>query len=109
MSTTTAPRWHAMRTDETRQIETLLREQFPDADAYRYNSAVIRVRVVDKGFEGRSVEERDALVEPLLRQLPESTQRDILNLMTFTPDELKSSLRPKLLNLEFEDPSESQL
>ena len=110
MSPTILPRWHAMRTDETRHVEDLLRSRFSQADAYRYNSGSIRVRVVDPGFEGLSAEDRDARVEPLLERLPESTQADIINLITLSPGELeKPDVGSRLMALEFEDPTPSNL
>ncbi len=113
MTTTSAPTWEAKRTDESRQVEDVLkRAGFPQTDAYRYNSASIRVRVVDSRFEGLSPENRDALVEPILEQLPERIQTDIMNLFTFAPSELQqkaASPRAALLNLEFESPSPSIL
>ena len=109
MSQETMPRWHTMRTDETRDLEETLGKAFPKTDAYRYNSASIRVRIVDPRFEGKSIEERDAMVEPLLAQLPEATQSDVMNLLTLSPGEEKTSFKASFLNSEFEDPSESQL
>ena len=102
-------RWEAMRTDESRQVEDLLRKEFPKTDAYRYNSASIRVRVIDPRFEGLSIEKRDALVEPLLEQLPEEIQADIMNLITLSPSEAANPTKLSLVNLEFEDPSPSIL
>ncbi len=98
-----------MRTDETRLVEKALRDRFPQTDAYRYNSASIRVRIIDPRFEGLSHEERDAKVEPLLDQLPETTQADIINLLTLAPSEVQESSRKSLSNQEFEDPSPSTL
>ena len=72
MSNVTTPRWETLRTSETRRVEEILREEFPNTDAYRYNSASIRVRVIDHRFEGKSTEERDAMVEPILEKLPEA-------------------------------------
>jgi stress-induced morphogen len=109
MSQATEPRWHTMRTEETNQVEEILRPFFPDSDAYRFNSASIRVRVIDPRFEGKSNEERDSMVEPLLSKLPESIQADIMNLLTMTPDEASNSLRKQFANLEFEDPSRNML
>jgi hypothetical protein len=101
------------RTDETRRVEDVLRKAgFETVDAYRYNSASIRDRLIDSRFEGLSAEDRDAMVEPHLDQLPERTQADIMNLFTFAPSELQSTAknnRALLLNLEFEDPSPSIL
>ena len=101
-----------MRTEESRQVEEILRAGFAKADAYRYNPASIRVRVIDPRFEGLSVEKRDAMVEPYLDRLPERTQADIINLYTFAPSELQQtgrSFREFFLNAEFDDPSPSIL
>lgn len=113
MTNTTLPIWEAKRTDETRLVEDLLRKAgFEKADAYRYNSASIRVRVIDSRFERLSAERRDAMVEPHLDRLPEQTQADIISLYTFAPSELQESpktLREFMLNTEFDDPSPSML
>ena len=109
MSQVEAHRWERMRTDETRALEELLRKQFFQADAYRYNSASIRVRIVDPQFEGLSDEQRDDRVEPLLRQLDEATQADIMNLLILAPNEIEEFSPKFVVNLEFDDPSPSQL
>ncbi len=113
MNTASAPVWETKRTDETREVESVLRTAgFPQVDAYRYNSASIRVRVIDPRFEGWAVEHRDALIEPHLEQLPERTQADIISLYTFAPSELKQgpkTFREFLLNAEFDEPSPSML
>ncbi len=113
MSSTFAPPWEAKRTDETRNVEEVLRKAgFEQVDCYRYNSASIRVRVIDRKFEGLSSDKRDAMVEPHLEQLPERTQADIMNLFTFAPSELQQTpktSREFLLNAEFDDPSPSML
>jgi hypothetical protein len=50
------------------------------------------------------------LVDPLLNQLPEETQADIINLLALSPSELASTFhRKSLLNAEFDDPSKSML
>jgi stress-induced morphogen len=113
MTQTIISRWEDKRTKETSDVEVTLRNAgFKQVDAYRYNPASIRVRVVDPRFEGISTENRDAMVEPHLEQLPERTQADIMNLFTFAPSELRQS--PKsykefMKNTEFEDPSPSML
>ena len=109
MSQKTTPRWHRMRTPETRAVEKVLRKIFPGSDAYRYNSASIRVRIIDSRFAGKSAEERDELVEPLLAQLPEETQADIINLLTLSPGEPDESFKARFANEEFENPSRSML
>ena len=110
--TITAPPWEAKRTPETRMVEDLLRKHFERADSYRYNSASIRVRVIDSRFEGLSREKRDAMVEPYLDTLPPETQRDIVTLFAFAPSELNrtpTSVKEFMLNTEFDDPSPSIL
>lgn len=110
MSQHTSERWKALRTDESRLVEAALRKEFDRADAYRYNSASIRVRVIDPRFEGMSTEERDSLVEEVLQSLPQETLADIISIITLTEEEAtNSTLRPYLLNVEFEDPSPSSL
>jgi len=113
MTKTAAPVWQAKRTDETRKVEEALKKAgFDQVDAYRYNSASIRVRVIDRRFEGMPREQRDGMVEPHLEQLPERTQADIVTLFTFAPSELQQTpktLREFMLNTEFDDPSPSML
>ena len=113
MTPTAAPPWEAKRTEETRQVEDLLLGAgFNRVDAYRYNLASIRVRVIDPRFEGLAAERRDALVEPLLERLPESIQADILGLFTFAPSEIDQTprtLADLLMNTEFVNPSPSML
>jgi len=113
MTTTSAPPWEAKRTDETHHVEAVLRTGgFEQVDSYRYNSASIRVRVIDRRFEGQAVEKRDGMIEPYLEQLPERTQADIMNLFTFAPSELQQTpktFRTYAMNTEFEAPSPSML
>jgi hypothetical protein len=113
MTNTIAPVWEKKRTRETRKVEDLLSAAgFDRADAYRYNPASIRVRIIDSRFDGLSLAKRDAMVEPHIKQLPERTQGDIISLFTFSPKELEQpskSLRESLLNREFEDPTPSML
>lgn len=101
--------WEPKRTDESRQVEHALRKTFPHTDAYRYNSASIRVRVIDDRFKGKSVEQRDAMVEPLIDSLPKGTQADIVNLLTLYENEPSENSRAWLANQEFENPSDSML
>ncbi len=109
MSQTITRAWEALRTNETRMVEDVLRRTFPNTAAYRYNSASIRIRVVDPRFEGKSTEERDGMVEPLINKLPEATQADIMNLLTLSPNELNGLNRKSLVNEEFKEPSPSML
>ena len=78
-------------------------------NAYRYNSASLRVRVVDPSFKGLSREERDDHVEPFLSELDDNTQADIMNLVLLYPGETRESFRAYMNNEEFEHPSQSML
>lgn len=109
MSSKTVQRWSRMRDKDSRQVENVLRDEFPATDAYRYNSASIRVRVIDGRFKGRSADKRDAMVERLINTLPERLQADIMNLLTLYPGEIDESLTARLANEEFDDPSPSRL
>lgn len=112
MTTTPVLAWEAKRTAESRQVEDLLRAHFNRVDAYRYNSASIRVRVIDPRFEGLSREKRDSMVERYIDCLPPEIQRDIVTLFTFAPSELERSpttFREYILNTEFDAPSPSML
>lgn len=112
MTTAITPPWEAKRTSETRSVEDLLRQHFKQADSYRYNSASIRIRVIDPVFEGMSREKRDAMVEQYLDELPPETQRDIVALFTFAPSDLErnpTTFREYMLNTEFDNPSPSML
>lgn len=104
------PRWERLRTPETREIEDRLRAAgFAQADAYRFNSASIRVRVIDPQFEGMSDSDREDLVFPVIDQLDRRTREDILLLLTLAPSELGSFHRSLLVNREFDDPLPSSL
>jgi 8-oxo-dGTP pyrophosphatase MutT (NUDIX family) len=94
-------RRHKQITEETHFVERHLRSAFPTAECYRYNPGVLRIRIVDERFVGMSRMERDELVLPLVRQLPEDTQLDITVLVLITEEE---KIRSRV-NLEFEDPS----
>jgi hypothetical protein len=112
MTTATTPHWEAKRTAETRMVEDRLRPHFEQVDSYRYNSASIRIRVIDSRFEGMPREKRDAMVEEQLDKLPPETQRDIVTLFAFAPSELTrtaTTFREFIQNTEFENPSPTRL
>jgi stress-induced morphogen len=94
-------------TPETVRVVKLLEKHFPHhpddypVAAYRYNSASIRVRVVDDSFSGIDWFEREKKVLPFLRKLPRATQSDITILLLLAPDEVEDSWG----NREFENPS----
>ncbi len=94
-------------------VEDSLREAgFERVDAYRYNSASLRVRVIDKRFESIPREERDTIVEPSIDSLPPLTQADIVTLVLLAPSEFEQpsqTCREFMLNTEFENPSPTML
>jgi hypothetical protein len=100
--------WEDRKTVETRKIEELFRAVFPKTDAYRYNSASIRVRIIDDRFEGRAIAEREAMVWPLLRKLPRKTRDDILLLLTLAPSERTTFNSQTMMNRVFEQPLPSR-
>ena len=102
-------RWESIRTKESQLVEEVLRKVFPNVDAYRSHSASIRVRVIDSRFEGKSIEDPDLMVEPILKGLPEAIQSDIMTLLTIAPSETTGLTRYAFVNLEFENPSPFQL
>ncbi len=85
-------------------LETLQRLYLPShptarIDAYRYNSACIRVRIIDRDFAGMHMNRRHDRLWDLLEALPEDTQSEISLLFLFTPNEARTSQ----MNGEFED------
>ena len=106
-----------MLVESTRSGENTREAGFERSGAYRYNSAAIRLRVIDPRFEGLKIAERDAMVDPILEMLPEETQGDIMALHIFAPSEVdtgsmphaRDALKHRLLSLEFDDPSPSVL
>jgi hypothetical protein len=97
-------------TKETRAIERLIDEHFPNSPkdvprAYRYSPVSIRVRIVDDRFRGKNRSERERMVLPLIRSLPDETQQDLTILLLLAPEEVEGSL----MNREFEEPSKSLL
>ncbi len=82
--------------------------EHPGAEAalYRQNSASIRLRVIDRRFEGMTKSRRHAHVwDFLATHVPEDTLSDVSLLLAVAPAELRSTL----MNLEFEDPTPSRL
>jgi stress-induced morphogen len=86
------------RTAETRRVEHVLLEHFPEHPrkyppaAYRYNAASIRVRVISRRFKGMDRVDRADLVYPILeRHLPEKTWWDLSLVLLLTPDEVGES------------------
>jgi len=92
----------------TEHIEEVLRARFPNVKAYfRPSNSVIRVRVVDAAFAGKTTAERENMVFPLLDKMPRDILDDLTFLLLVTPEEQKGA--KALLDAEFEDPSRSSL
>jgi len=97
-------------TKETKAIERMIDAEFPDnlknlPRAYRYSPVSIRVRIVDERFRGKNRSEREKMVLPLIRSLPDETQEDLTILLLLAPNELKESL----MNREYESPTPTEL
>jgi stress-induced morphogen len=103
------PSWENKRTDETRRIEEIFSETYPNTEAYRFNSASIRIRIVDERFEEMPTIQREDLVWPMLDRLPKKTRDDISLLLLLAPSELNEINRHTLVNQEFEHPRPSKL
>lgn len=73
-------------------IRAALRSQFPTAEVKRENSISIRVRIVDSRFRRLSLGERDDLVMPLLKAVPQRVMDDITVLLLLTPEEKRHSI-----------------
>ena len=117
MSTRVRPGWDSKRTDETRNVENSLLNHFKSVEAYRYNSASIRIRVIDPCFRGLDRHKREKIVDAKIAKLPESIQRDIVFVLCMTPDEMIKPIGDRddtealnsMFNDEFEHPKPSRL
>src|SRR5256885_17183052 len=81
---------------------------YPGSEAalYRHNPASIRLRVIDRRFEGMPKSRRHAYAwDFLAARVKEDTLADVSQLLTLAPSELKMSFA----NFEFEDPIPSKL
>ena len=104
---TTNPEWKQMQTEETNHVESVLRKHFEQVDAYRYNSASIRIRIIDSRFKRLTRGKRYDIVEPVLEELDENTQADIMNIVLLYPGETSGSFLASMSNAEFENPLDS--
>ena len=93
------------------QIVQLLEREYgaahpaAEASAYRYNSASVRVRIIDPDFAGKDTAERDDMVWPILEKLPDPVLEDISVVLLIPPEE-RDSLG---LSLEFDAHVRSRL
>lgn len=93
-----------------RILKTLVEDygsQHPSAkvEVYRYNSASIRIRIIDPDFKGGDRVDREQAVWPIIETLPEDDREQIMVLLLITPKEKKTSL----MSLEFDNPEPSPL
>src|SRR5438045_2706506 len=56
-------------------------------EAYRYNPASVRVRIIDPDFKGIDPIDREELVWPIIDRLPDGIISDITALVLITPTE----------------------
>ena len=92
---------------QIRETLAAYKEKHPEAsvNAYRQNSASVRVRVIDPDFNGMDRVDRDTLIRTYLVAMPEDVRSEISMLVLVTPKETKTSLA----NQEFEHPTRSRL
>jgi len=96
-------RRNGKKAKETKIIESLLKEHFPNYPkkypplACRFTPNSIRVRLVHDSFRGKGLADRDDIVLPIIGKLPEKTQADITMLLLFSPDEVNVPI----VNLDF--------
>jgi stress-induced morphogen len=74
-------------------------------DAYRQNSASLRIRIIDPDFGPLERIERHRLVWRILEKLSEEVLSQVSLLLLLSPEEAKKSLT----NAEFENPIPSRL
>jgi stress-induced morphogen len=74
-------------------------------EAYRQNSASIRIRILDPDFQGIDRIQREDTIWELLGRLPEGLQSQITQIVLLTPDEASFSFA----SFEFENPLPSNL
>ena len=97
--------WEQWRTDESRHVEEVLRTQFPQTDAYQFNSASIRIRVIDERFAHLSYGERADLLEAVLDTFPYEKAGGLLPLYLFTESEVCVSDPHRQANHDFMFPT----
>jgi len=80
--------WESKRDADSRMVEDLIGPHFQKVEAYRYNSASIRVRITDERFRGLSTSQRHhQLLDPIIDILPDRLQSDICFLCGVAPGE----------------------
>ena len=112
MSLTTDMLLRDKQDSDSLHVEQFLKQWFPNTRAYRYNSASIRIRIIDTRFENLSRDDRLNLIEESFQKLDPKYQRDIVFLLAIAPSEIDQPptiFRDYMRNYEFEHPSSSRL
>ena len=97
--------------ESTARIYSALKSAFPDLPdvpkqvVYRYNPVAVRVRVISPRFTGKSMAEREEMVNVALDSVPPEISEDITMQITLSPREAK---RPDFVFLEFDEPDKYQ-
>jgi hypothetical protein len=80
-----------------------------DADVLEVQSLLeqsLRVRIIDRGFQGKPYTERFDATWDLLKQLPERILSQVSLLVLLTPDEIKKQSDYGSANFRFENPDD---
>lgn len=96
------------KTEDSRDVEALLRPHFDRVECDRYNWAALRLCIFEERFRPLSQVQRHELVEPYLQQLPESLQEDLIFMLLLAAGE-ENDVRYRQRYLEFIDPSPSEI
>jgi len=86
---------------KTRLVESTLSARFPSAESYRSPFGTVRVRIIDERFQNRNRVQREKMVLPLIRGLPEEVQAEIVALLLLALGEEDGSI----MNIEFDRPT----
>lgn len=73
-------------------------------EVYRHSPYVVRIRIVDDAFRGKSRVERHRMAWNYLATLDDETLSDVSLLLLLTPSERSTSM----VNVEFDDPIPSR-
>jgi hypothetical protein len=92
----------------SKQVEKILKEhylpRYPEAiiEVYRYESCLIRIRIVERRFAGTEIPERDEEIWEIIRKhVPKEIISTITVVLLIAPEEMEDSG----MNYEFEHPT----
>ena|SRR5437660_1360078 len=97
--------------ETTAQLFAALKKAFPSLPddpvqvVYRYNPVAIRVRIISPRFSGKSMAEREEMVNEALDSVPAEITEDITMQIMLSPREAK---RPDMVFREFDYPDQYQ-